>query len=145
MKKSMFARLLIICIGIILILGNIYLYSKTEKIDYSIQIGTPISEDSIEFSNPIKNKNDAHTVFFSLINSISIDPPPVVNKTPDAVLKIDSRDLELTYSMIYIWINDDNNVIFKMSENSTSSPLYKSTTGIWGKNIKELIDNYKLT
>lgn len=145
MKKSTFTCLLTIFIGIILISGNIYFYSKTEKIDYFIQIGTPISKDSIDFNNPIKNKDDAHTILFALINSTSINPPPVVNKLPDAVFKIDSRDIGLTYAMIYAWINDDDDsVIFKMSETNNSSPLYKSTIGTWGKDIKQLISNYKL-
>lgn len=135
MKKSTFTRLIISLIGIVLIVCNIYFYSNREKIDYSIQIGTPISKERIDFSNPITNRNHAHTIQFSLINAISINMPDVTNRLPDATIKIDARDLGVTYSIIDAWIDGDN-VIFKMMENSELGPQYKYTTGTWGEKYK---------
>lgn len=125
-----------------LIIGNIYFYSKMEKLDYSILIGTPVSEERTNYNEPLNNKDEAHIIQFALMTASSIEKPMVSNNLPDATFMINDNKKGVCYLKVNAWI-DGEDVVFEMGIDSEEGHTYKSTD-IWGSDMKMLINKYSL-
>lgn len=142
----MYKKILLALLVALLILGNVYFYNKTEKIDYAIKIGTPSGSGSsverTDFSKPLSDKDEANALIFSLMDGISIDKPKVCEKLPNSTIWFDDWNIGATYFIVNLWV-DENDIIVETNVNS-SAPTYKKIIGDRATSINNLINKYKI-
>lgn len=143
----MYKKIGTLIIVVLLILSNIFLYSKVNKSDYDIKIGIPtVSENdnslAIDFSNfkPISNKDEFNLITFYLIDANSIDKPKVCENTPNWVITLNNQKNKIQYYTAYIWL-DGNSLIIK--PNNQQKNDYKVIEDFKAKDIIEIIEKYK--
>lgn len=140
----MYKKIGIIILIIFLALGNVYFYTKTDKLDYDIIIGnTVIGENSdvaINFSKskPISNKDDFNSIVFSLMDSVSIDKPKICENPPDSVITFNDRKNGIQYYTANFWIN--NNILIVQSNGNESN--YKIIEADRAQEIIKIIKKY---
>lgn len=137
----------IIILIVLLILSNIFLYSKVNKSDYDIKIGVPtISKNdnnlAINFSNfkPISNKDEFNLITFYLIDANLIDKPKICENIPNWVITLNNKKDKIQYYTAYIWI-DKNSLIIK--SNNEQENDYKVIKDYKAKDIIKIIEKYK--
>lgn len=127
-------------------MGNVYFYSKTEKLDYSILIGTPSGNgntvERTDFSKPLSDKDEASEIIFTLMNCDSIDKPKICERLPDSTIWFNSWDVGITYFVVNLWV-DGNDIIVESNVNS-STPWYRKITGDRAIGMKNIIEKYKI-
>ena len=143
----MFKKIATIILVIFLTLSNIFLYSKVNKSDYDIKIGTPtVSENdnnlAINFSNfkPISNKDEFNLITFYLIDAISIDKPQICDNIPNWVITFNNKKDKIQYYTAYIWI-DGNSLIIK--SNNEEENDYKIIKDINAETVIKIIEKYR--
>lgn len=115
--------------------------------DYSIIIGTISGTNNtlekIDFSNPLSNKDDANLIIFPLMRAESIEKPEICEGLPDSTIYFNSWNEGVTYSIFYLWFNENNFII----ENNVNSetPIYKKITDFDAEEFKKIIDKYKIS
>lgn len=141
----MFKKLSLLIIISLLLGSNIYLYTKTEKLDYDILVGTPVKgEDESIGSNflnskPISNKDDFNTLIFYLMDATSIDKPKICENLPDSIITFNDWENGIQYYEINIWINKNSLIIGTIGEESS----YKIIENNRAEEILNIIEKYK--
>ncbi|MGL5087233.1 MAG: hypothetical protein ACRC68_16225 [Clostridium sp.] len=150
----MYKKILVIILIAILVIGNVYFYNKTKKLDrdikkldYDISIGTPVgSRSSIErtdFVKPLFDREEASRIIFSLMDGISIDKPKVCEKLPDSTIWFNGLDEGVVYYIVNLWV-DENTIIVETNVNAPEAN-YKKIVGNNAIEIKKIIEKYKIT
>ncbi|SCK03386.1 Uncharacterised protein [uncultured Clostridium sp.] len=140
----MYKKIGIIVLILVLALGNVYFYTKIDKLDYDIIIGTTVigenSDIAINFSKskPISNKDDFNSIVFSLMDSVSIDKPKICENPPDSVITFNDRKDGIQYYTANIWINN-NSLIIKSNGNEST---YKIIEADRAQEIIKIIKKY---
>ena len=127
-----------------LLIGNIYLYTKIQKLDYDIVIGVPVVGENGDIANnflnskPISNKDDFNSLIFSLIDATSINKPIICENLPNSIITINDRENAIQYYDAYVWIDGTSLIIGTIEEN----PIYKIIDTNNSQKILKIIEKY---
>lgn len=139
-------KILLFLLITILVLSNGYLYTKMEKLDYAIVIGTPAVNGNViertDFSKPLSDKDDFNTVIFTLIDGQPIDKPEVCQRLADSTIRFNDWDFGVTYYIVNVWF-DGNDIIIENNVNS-ESPNYRKISGSRATELKRIIEKYSI-
>lgn len=140
----MYKKVLFI-IFIALLLGNIYFYNKTEKLDYAITIGKPVGKysattgvDGVDFYEPVTDREEANLLIFSFMKGVSIDKPKICENLPDLTIVFNDWEKNIAYYQVNLWVDGDSVVI----TNDGYEPEYKIINDGGAVEIKKIIEMY---
>lgn len=145
----MYKKVSIVILGILLVLsvlGNMYFYKQTKKLDYSIMIGKPVESDysttAVDYHETLTDKDSdkATLLIFSLMDGVSIDKPEISKSLPNLAIMFSDRRQNLGYYTAKFWIDGDTVII----ENSLSESKYRLLDGHRAEELKNLIESYKV-
>lgn len=142
----MYRKVLIVIIIVILGLGNIYFYNQSQKLDYAINIGIPItgsdSTTGIKFYEPLTDKEEASLLIFAFMSGISIEKPKICQKSPNFTIWFNDWDKGIMYRQVNMWL-DGNSVIIEIDVNADHSE-YRQIDGNRAENLKNIIEKYTI-
>ena len=145
----MYKKVSIVLLGILLalsVLGNVYFYKQTKKLDYSIMIGKPVGNDylttAVDYHETLTDKDSdkATLLIFSLMDGVSIDKPEISENLPNLAIMFSDRRQKIGYYTAKFWVDGDTVII----ENSLSEPKYRLLDGYRAEELKKLIETYKV-
>ncbi len=141
----MVKKILFVIFIALLVLGNIYFYSKTEKLDYAITIGKPVGKyskttgvDGVVFYEPVTDKGEANLLIFSFMKGVSIDKPKKCENLPDLTVVFNDWEKNIAYYQVNLWVDGDNVVI----ANDGPGPEYKMINNGRAVELKKIIERY---
>lgn len=144
MKK----KFLITILFVLLAIGNIYFFIRSNKPDYNIAIGKPVDNEAVDFTNSesLRDKNDIDTVILSLIHADSISESDLLEttltRTPDAEIKLTGSVENIAY-LFSLWLEKDS-IILKIDETYKELSFSDSPYGTELKDLVEKqLENYK--
>ena len=147
-NNHMYKKVLLVTFIVLLVLGNIFFYNQTQKLDYSITIGIPIMGEGtypsmgIDFyDEPLSDRNEANLLIFSFMNAVSIDKPKVCEELPNLTVWINDWKNGISYYQVNLWLNE-NSIIIE-SDECGEEPKYKIIDGSNVTELKKVFERYK--
>lgn len=141
----MYKKVLFVIFIALLVLGNIYFYNKTEKLDYAITIGKPVGNysattgvDGVDFYEPVTDREEANLLIFSFMNGVSIDKPKICENLPDLTIVFNDWKKNIAYYQVNLWVDGDSVVI----ANDGNEPEYKIINNGREVELKKIIERY---
>lgn len=142
----MYKKVLLTIAIVLLVFGNIYLSTKTEKLDYDITVGIPVrGEDGSVASNflnakPVLDKSESNSLIFYFMDATSIDKPEICENLPNLVIKFNDSKDGIQYYKVNVWIDGNSLIIGTTGE----QPKYKIIDNGREEEILKIIEKYRV-
>lgn len=131
---------------ILLVFGNIYFYSNSQKLAYNIVIGTPVKGESGDIGNnfsdssPISDKDEFNTLIFSIMDATSVNRPTICETLPNATIMFNDYKYGIQYYSINVWVRNNSVFIETTGDKST----YKIINSSRCQDFLNIIQKYML-
>lgn len=119
----------------------VYIYNENENPNFKVYVGTPISEDTVNFGPQIKDKKVVNDMILGFMNATTIDKPEITKNLPDSNIKIDDEKEGICYLWVKVWIDKDE-VIFTSGDDGEEVE-YKKLNGDFREDFIKYISTYK--
>lgn len=141
----MYKKVLIGIVIVLLVCGNIYFYNQSQKLDYRIMMGVPVTgqgdypSTGINFyDEPLSDRDDANLLILSFMDGVSVDKPKVCEKLPNLTVVFNDWKKNISYYQVNLWIDGDKVII----GTNTHESKYKIIDSSQAIELKKIIERY---